>query len=268
MLNLELLCPSRVANVIFRFPQGFSPPSTISRQSLPLLTYLRKYSKLERLILDGSAMDSNQASLLNVHPVRESICLSDDKPFDNALSVIKSLRIHTTHQSVENSELNATMLLYLTQTIHLPNLRELHITMSLSWGPSVVTPIGEGSDMWKSIFRSLNVVVDTWRSLDVIRVCAEVILPYASGNERLSERFLKCNIWVSQGVDSSILPVSLTPIASFQRDALAEIFQAFQRDPACKIELCILYLWNYGGSGPPLDLFQQSLDLSGLWWTI
>jgi hypothetical protein len=94
----------------------------------------------------------------------------------------------------------------------------------------------------------------------MIKVCAEVILPYGSRNERPSERFLKCDIWVSQDIYRSVSLVLLTLMASFQRDALAEIIQAFKHDPACKIEFCILYSWSYAGLGPPLDLFQQSLN--------
>jgi hypothetical protein len=259
ILKFELPCPCSAANVIFEFE--FYHPNTIPKRPLPIFTHLQKYPKLERLILDGSAIDRQQASLLTELPVAQSICLSDNQPFDNTLSGIKSLRIHMVGQFVENSELNATMLSNLIHTIYLPKLRDVHITMTLSWEPSGITRTGEWSDIWKATFRSLNIVADTWRSLDMIKLCAKVILPYGSTNERLSERFLRCNIWVRQDMYRSISLAALTLMASFQRDALAEIVQAFKDDPACKIEFCILYSWDYAGLGPPLDLFQQSPEL-------
>jgi hypothetical protein len=64
-------------------------------------------------------------------------------------------------QFVDSSELNATMLANLIHTIHLPKLRDVHIAMTLSWGPSGATRTGERSDIWKAILRSLDIVADT-----------------------------------------------------------------------------------------------------------
>jgi hypothetical protein len=45
-------------------------------------------------------------------------------------------------------------------------------------------------------------------------------------------------------------------IVSVQRSALFQLIESFRHNPACKIELCIVYKWRFGDSGVPLKAFQ------------
>lgn len=45
--------------------------------------------------------------------------------------------------------------------------------------------------------------------------------------------------------------------SSYQRSTLSQIVNVFRHDPAFKLELCIVYTWNQGYPGIPLNMFKD-----------
>jgi hypothetical protein len=189
-------CSSRTVNVLFKHsPMVSDIPQTAQQQRDRISAHLLRYPRLERLVLDGSAMKKDHPSLSGV-AFQQSTCIPDKELGDEGHSSIRHLHIHLPHQLVLLAESNSSILSDLVQSVKLPNVRKVHIGMTFSDGSStgaVQLQTSEDGHTWTTAFASLETVAVTWRTLDVIKVCVRIIL--RPEDERLS--LVNSELWVS-----------------------------------------------------------------------
>jgi hypothetical protein len=114
---------------------------------------------------------------------------------DNTLAQIRHLRIHLPHQLVLGSTRNPMILSDLASVFKLPRLEKLHIAMELSdRNPNrlLQEDANREARTWMTAFKSLETVRVTWKSVDTVKVCANVSLGLGD------EPVVTWELWVSR----------------------------------------------------------------------
>jgi hypothetical protein len=160
---------------------------------VPLFDYIERYSNICRLILDFSTC--HFPTEINFVPEAVS-SRADYIPGKNGHDGIHHIRIHLPSQKLYMpSERGSTLIFRLARTVKFPNLREAHIAMTLSEARldtrDEATPTSTNQDVCLRFFDCVGHVAASWKSLEVIAVCARIIL------QADDERRDVWHLWVS-----------------------------------------------------------------------
>jgi hypothetical protein len=173
------------------FPSSSEVVYTAENPVVPLFSYLERYPAVSRLTLDCSNLyDIRQAGFsTDDDSVRFASGTGDNN--DYTAVRIRDLRIHLPALHIWRAEENFTTLSRLSRGLILPELRKLHIVITLEeLGWELPTPTDRPD--WTTVFKGLECLAARWGgSLRVVKLCV---------NCQFQDRdslFLGWDIWVS-----------------------------------------------------------------------